>query len=121
MRSHSANLISHSGQHLLMPEVWKVLDDESLIGFRRGWRAEKDGGRLIVRSSGTEPTAVSPRYVIAADWANSALCDAAGIAMRGPVLANMGSAYSLTRRGSIPPAATGRCSAGSTIRVLVGR
>ncbi|OBF59888.1 monooxygenase [Mycobacterium sp. 852002-50816_SCH5313054-b] len=93
VRAHSRYLISHIGQHLLMPAMWEVLDNEPLVDFRRGWRAETDAERLILRSSGAEPTVVSPRYVIAADGANSMLRDAAGIAMRGPVLANMCSVF----------------------------
>ncbi|OBA85937.1 monooxygenase [Mycobacteriaceae bacterium 1482268.1] len=93
VRTHSPYLISHIGQHLLMPVMWKVLDDEPLIDFRRGWRAEMDGEKLILHSSDAAPTVVAPHYVIAADGANSTLRDAAGIAMRGPVLANMGSVF----------------------------
>lgn len=93
VRTHSAYLISHIGQHLLMPVLWDALDNEDLIDFRRGCSAEMDGERLTVRSAGAEPTAVSPRYIAAADGANSTLRDAAGIAMQGPVLANMGSVF----------------------------
>ena len=93
VRSHSAHLISHIGQHLLMPEMWRALDDEPLVELRRGWRAELDGERLTLRSADTDPVVVEPRFVIAADGANSGLRDAAGIAMTGPVLANMGSVF----------------------------
>lgn len=93
VRTHSPYLISHIGQHLLMPAMWEVLDDEPLIDFRRGWRADMAGDELVLRKHGLEPTVVAPRYIIAADGANSTLRDAAGIAMRGPVLANMGSVF----------------------------
>ena len=93
VRSHSAHLISHIGQHLLMPEMWRALDDEPLVELRRGWRAELDGERLTLRSAHSDPVVVEPRFVIAADGANSGLRDAAGIAMTGPVLANMGSVF----------------------------
>lgn len=93
VRTHSPYLISHIGQHLLMPAMWEALDDEPLIDFRRGWRAEMADESLIVHSPGSEPAVVAPRFVIAADGANSTLRDAAGIAMRGPVLANMGSVF----------------------------
>ncbi|WP_374022384.1 FAD-dependent monooxygenase [Mycobacterium sp. HNNTM2301] len=93
VRTHSAYLISHIGQHLLMPVLWDALDNEALIDFRRGCCAEMDGERLILRSAGSQPTVVSPQYIIAADGANSTLRDAAGIAMQGPVLANMGSVF----------------------------
>lgn len=93
VRTHSAYLISHIGQHLLMPEMWRALEDEPLVELRRGWRAELDGEQLTLRSVGSDPMVVEPRFVIAADGANSGLRDSAGIAMTGPVLANMGSVF----------------------------
>lgn len=93
VRTHSAYLISHIGQHLLMPVLWDALDNEDLIDFRRGCCAEMDGEGLTLRSEGSRPTVASPRYIIAADGANSTLRDAAGITMQGPVLANMGSVF----------------------------
>ncbi|BBY66851.1 FAD-dependent monooxygenase [Mycolicibacterium helvum] len=98
VRSHSPFLISHIGQHLVMPALWEALEGEELIDFRRGWRATAavDGGvRPSLRLTSPERTPIEthPRYVIAADGANSALRDAAGIAMKGPALANMGSVF----------------------------
>lgn len=93
VRSHSRYLISHIGQHLLMPVLWKALDDEPLIDFRRGCRAEVTGTRVTLESPGSVPIDASPRFVVAADGANSTLRDAAAIAMHGPVLANMGSVF----------------------------
>jgi len=93
VRGHSPFLISHIGQHLLMPALWEALDDEGLIDFRRGWRADLDAGTLVLEPPGAAPTTGTPRYVVAADGANSSLRVAAGIAMDGPVLANMGSVF----------------------------
>lgn len=93
VRTHSSYLISHIGQHLLMPVLWKALADEPLVDFRRGWRAELVGEELSLQPTGMKPVAVSPRFVIAADGANSNLREAAAIAMTGPVLANMGSVF----------------------------
>lgn len=93
VRTHSAYLISHIGQHLVMPVLWDALDNETLIDFRRGCCAEMDGEQFTLRSHDSQPTVVSPRYIVAADGANSTLRDAAGIAMQGPVLANMGSVF----------------------------
>ncbi|BBZ28936.1 putative monooxygenase [Mycolicibacterium madagascariense] len=93
VRGHSPFLISHIGQHLLMPALWEALDHDESIDFRRGWRADMTTGSLTLRPPHAVPMTASPRYVIAADGANSALRDAAGIAMDGPVLANMGSAF----------------------------
>ncbi|MET7358408.1 FAD-dependent monooxygenase [Streptomyces sp. NPDC005562] len=80
VRTHSPFLISHIGQHLLMPVLWNALEREPLVDFRRGTTARhiKD---------------VSARFVIAADGANSAVRESAGIRMRGRVLANMGSVF----------------------------
>ncbi|MFF0011289.1 FAD-dependent monooxygenase [Streptomyces sp. NPDC005374] len=80
VRTHSPFLISHIGQHLLMPVLWKALEREPLVDFRRG---------VTVRD--TED--VTARFVIAADGANSAVRESAGIRMRGRVLANMGSVF----------------------------
>lgn len=93
VRGHSPFLISHIGQHLLMPALWEALDDEALVDFRRGWRASLDAGTLALEPPRGAPTTETPRYVVAADGANSSLRDAAGIAMEGPVLANMGSVF----------------------------
>ena len=93
VRSHSPRLISHIGQHLLMPVLWKTLADEPLVDLRLGWRAALHGDVLSLRSPNGEIRPVSPHYVIAADGANSTLRDAAGITMEGPVLANMGSVF----------------------------
>lgn len=93
VRSHSPYLISHIGQHLLMPVLWEALDNEPLVDFRRGAHADLSDAGVTLRAAGREPVAVSPRFVIAADGANSTLRDAAGIAMTGPVLANMGSVF----------------------------
>ncbi|BBY30010.1 FAD-dependent monooxygenase [Mycolicibacterium sediminis] len=93
VRSHSPHLISHIGQHLLMPALWEALDAEALVDFRRGWRADHVDGSLLLQPPGAPPTAVVPRYVVAADGANSILRERAGIAMRGPILANMGSVF----------------------------
>jgi 2-polyprenyl-6-methoxyphenol hydroxylase-like FAD-dependent oxidoreductase len=106
VRSHSAYLISHIGQHLLMPVLWDALEHEPRVDFRRGWRADRYDEKLTLRSSGIEPITLSPRFVIAADGANSTLRDAAGITMAGPVLANMGSVFFHAPR--LYPDGTGR-------------
>lgn len=93
VRGHSPFLISHIGQHLLMPALWEALDDEELIDFRRGWRAALDAGALALKPPGAASTTEAAQYVVAADGANSSLRAAAGIAMDGPVLANMGSVF----------------------------
>ncbi|QVI27128.1 FAD-dependent monooxygenase [Mycolicibacterium neoaurum] len=93
VRSHSPYLISHIGQHLLMPVLWKALERAPLVHFRRGVHADLRGDKLTLRSSDRETITLAPRFVIAADGANSTLRDAAGIAMTGPVLANMGSVF----------------------------
>ncbi len=93
VRSHSPFLISHIGQHLLMPALWKALEGEALIDFRRGWHAVMTADQLSLQSPDAMPQNETPRYIIAADGANSSLREAADIAMTGPVLANMGSVF----------------------------
>ncbi|MEW5809185.1 MAG: FAD-dependent monooxygenase [Actinomycetota bacterium] len=94
VRSHSSFLISHIGQHLLMPALWDAVDNEPLVDFRRGWRARYVDGQLLLQGPGEKAAAPSEaRVVIAADGANSVLREGAGIAMTGPVLANMGSVF----------------------------
>ncbi len=94
VRSHSAFLISHIGQHLLMPALWAAVEAEPLVDFRRGWRARYTDDQLLLQGPADRTRSTSDaRFVIAADGANSALREGAGIAMAGPVLANMGSVF----------------------------
>ncbi|KQR99909.1 hypothetical protein ASG12_03880 [Williamsia sp. Leaf354] len=94
VRSHSDFLISHIGQHQLMPILWAALDREPLIDFRRGTSVgsirQQPGSATVVTSRGESITA---EVVIGADGANSGIRESAGIHMRGPVLAKMGSAF----------------------------
>ncbi|MEH3140974.1 MAG: FAD-dependent monooxygenase [Mycobacterium kyogaense] len=93
VRTHSRHLISHIGQHLLMPTLWNAVESEPLVDFRRGCHAEILGSRVVLRSGERDREVVAPCFVVAADGANSALRDKAGISMSGPVLANMGSVF----------------------------
>jgi 2,4-dichlorophenol 6-monooxygenase len=90
---HSPFRISHLGQHILMPILWKAVESEERIDFRRGWCASMVGQSLHLAKQGQPAVEVSARYIVAADGANSKLRDAAGIVMEGPVLANMGSVF----------------------------
>lgn len=94
VRSHSDFLVSHVGQHQLMPVLWSALDDEPLVDFRRSTRVEhvEQHGDAVTAtmSTGEEVTA---RYIVGADGSNSDLRESAGIEMHGPVLARMGSAF----------------------------
>jgi 2-polyprenyl-6-methoxyphenol hydroxylase-like FAD-dependent oxidoreductase len=90
---HSPFRISHLGQHLLTPLLWKAVESEERIDFRRGWCADLAGQTVHLTKPGNPPVEVTARYIIAADGANSKLRDAAGIVMEGPVLANMGSVF----------------------------
>ncbi|GGF96395.1 putative monooxygenase [Rhodococcoides trifolii] len=84
VESQSPFMVSHIGQHILMPTLWQALEAEPLVDFRRG--VDVDPSRAIRDQLGA-------RYLLACDGANSAIRDAAGITMTGPVLANMGSAF----------------------------
>jgi 2,4-dichlorophenol 6-monooxygenase len=97
VRTHSPFLISHIGQHLLMPVLWAALDREPLVDFRRGASVsgiEVDSDRVVARvqQQGQVQTLESA-YAVAADGANSAVRESARIPMRGKVLANMGSVF----------------------------
>ncbi|PAY21970.1 monooxygenase [Dietzia natronolimnaea] len=93
VRSLSDFLISHVGQHLLMPVLWKWLDDEPLVDFRRGVSVRditrvEDG---VVAD--TDLGRIEAQYVVGADGANSPIRESLGIGLRGPVLARMASAF----------------------------
>ncbi|MGU3437788.1 FAD-dependent monooxygenase [Actinomycetes bacterium M1A6_2h] len=88
VESQSPYMVSHIGQHILMPALWDALDAEPLVDFRRG--IDVDPARAVRDQLGAE-------FLLACDGANSAVRDAAGITMSGPVLANMGSAFFTSR------------------------
>lgn len=115
VRSHSPFLISHIGQHLLMPVLWAALQREPLVSLRCGSVAERvtDGpDRAVVdvrpRSGPTEQ--LTARYVVVADGAGSVLRERAGIRLHGAVLAHVGSAFfhspRLFPRGTVKPLLT---------------
>ncbi|GAA5152578.1 FAD-dependent monooxygenase [Pseudonocardia eucalypti] len=96
--SHSRYLVSHIGQHLLMPVLWDAIEADPLIDFRRGVRVQavttdSSGVTVHAADAGGRRVVLPARYVIGADGANSAVRDALGIQMRGPVLAKLGSAF----------------------------
>jgi 2-polyprenyl-6-methoxyphenol hydroxylase-like FAD-dependent oxidoreductase len=96
LRSYSPFLISHVGQHLLMPVLWTALDRHPLVDFRRGASVERvcetPGGIVVDIYPRLGPIErEGARYVIASDGANSVVRERAGIAMQGPVLAHIAS------------------------------
>ncbi|MDV8025257.1 FAD-dependent oxidoreductase [Rhodococcus sp. IEGM 1330] len=97
VESQSRFLVSHIGQHLLMPALWDALDAEPLIEFRRGCAVESidpDSSGARVRGRCANSVAeIEAQYVLACDGANSATRDGTGVGLTGPVLANMGSAF----------------------------
>ncbi|MFD3747363.1 FAD-dependent monooxygenase [Nocardia sp. NPDC058633] len=99
VESQSPYLVSHIGQHILMPVLWEALDREPLVDFRRGvtvTTVDSTTGdvRVSTRAAdGAEASVVHGQYILACDGANSTTRDAAGISLTGPVLANMGSAF----------------------------
>ncbi|GAA1458120.1 FAD-dependent monooxygenase [Williamsia maris] len=94
VRSHSDFLISHVGQHQLMPVLWSALDREPLVDFRRSTRVEHvEQHADTVTATMSTGEKVTARYVVGADGSNSELRESAGIAMHGPVLARMGSTF----------------------------
>ncbi|WP_063065810.1 FAD-dependent monooxygenase [Nocardia violaceofusca] len=98
VQSHSRYLISHIGQHQLMPVLWDALEADPHIDFRRGAEVRdvrRTPSRTTVHAADLRgrTTAISSRFVVGADGANSAVRAALGIGMRGRVLANMGSVF----------------------------
>ncbi|MBX7432676.1 FAD-dependent oxidoreductase [Mycobacterium sp. Y57] len=98
LRTYSPFLISHIGQHLLMPVFWAALEREPLVNFRRGTSVERvceRAGRMVVdiRPRSRPAERLSARYVVAADGANSTVRERAGIAMQGRVLTHIGSVF----------------------------
>ncbi|BBX96237.1 FAD-dependent monooxygenase [Mycobacterium lacus] len=98
LKSYSPFLISHVGQHLLMPVLWAALEREPLVDFRRGTSVERvretsDGIVVDIQPRLGLSDRVAARYVVAADGANSVLREHAGIGMTGKILARIGSVF----------------------------
>jgi 2,4-dichlorophenol 6-monooxygenase len=94
IRSHSPYLISHIGQHLLMPVLWEALEDEPLVDLRRGVNVtDVKCGADSVRITTLGHGAFEGSWAIAADGANSSARQAAGVTMEGKTLARMGSVF----------------------------
>ncbi|MDV6260113.1 FAD-dependent monooxygenase [Rhodococcoides yunnanense] len=98
VESQSRYMVSHIGQHILMPALWGAVDAEPLIEFRRAVTVESvesnsGDAHVVFRTVTDDVSEVRAPYVLACDGANSATRDAAGISLTGPVLANMGSAF----------------------------
>ncbi|MFI7587360.1 FAD-dependent monooxygenase [Spongisporangium articulatum] len=116
VKASSPFLISHIGQHQLMPVLWEAVQAEPLIDLRLGHEVTD----LTVTPEGTvevavgEPSGASTRlaapYAVSADGANSRTRDRMGFDLIGPVLATMGSVFfhapGLHRPGTVRPLLT---------------
>jgi 2-polyprenyl-6-methoxyphenol hydroxylase-like FAD-dependent oxidoreductase len=87
----------HLGQHVLEPMLWEMVRAEPLIDFRTGAsctqvsQSESKVLAMVDRNGAT--TAIESDYLISAEGAASRIRDALGIAMDGPVLAEMSSVF----------------------------
>jgi 2,4-dichlorophenol 6-monooxygenase len=98
LRTYSPFLISHIGQHLLMPVFWSALEREPLVDFRRGTSVERvvesaDGIAVDIGSQHRPLERLAAHYVVAADGASSGVRDQAGIGLQGDVLADIASVF----------------------------
>jgi len=95
VRSHSPYLISHIGQHLLMPVLWEALEKEPLVDLRTGVNVTsiKHGADSVRVSTADHGDSFEGSWAVAADGANSSLREAAGIGLEGKTLARMGSVF----------------------------
>ncbi|MBB4930614.1 2-polyprenyl-6-methoxyphenol hydroxylase-like FAD-dependent oxidoreductase [Lipingzhangella halophila] len=94
VRSHSPYLVSHVGQHQLMPLLWRALEREPLVDFRTASGvvsiADPHGTPTLQLTTGEQ---ITTRHLVAADGAHSTVRNGLGIPMHGPVLAKMGSVF----------------------------
>lgn len=101
--------IAHVGQHLLMPILWRTVASETLITFYQDFKLNSfhdHGNSVAVDLTGPDgkTTSIESRWLIGADGANSAVREQLGIAMEGPVLANMASVFFKMNLEAVHPA-----------------
>jgi 2-polyprenyl-6-methoxyphenol hydroxylase-like FAD-dependent oxidoreductase len=106
--SHCHYHIAHIGQHQLMPALWAWVEKEPLIDFVKGanvraFTSHGAGVTVKVDHQGGSPSSVEAEWLIGADGANSAIREALGIALKGPVLAHMASVFFRAQLDAILP------------------
>lgn len=100
--------ISHIGQHQLMPALWGWVEKEPLISFVKGanildFRAHSSGVTVKLEHQDGSTSSCEGDWLIGADGANSAVREALGIEMKGPVLAHMASVFFRAKLDAILP------------------
>ena len=93
VRSHSDFLLSHVGQHILMPILWRHLESEPLVDLRLGTSVTGFETRDDAITVHCADESFTGRFLVGADGANSPTREHLGITMSGPVLARMGSVF----------------------------
>lgn len=96
--AHCHYHISHIGQHQLMPALWSWVEKEPLVSFVKGvnvggFDSHRSGVTVKIEHQDGSTSNCEAEWVIGSDGANSAVREALGIDMKGPVLAHMASVF----------------------------
>lgn len=100
--------IAHIGQHQLMPALWKWVEKEPLISFVKGatvreFISDSNGATVKIDHQDGGTSTIETDWLVGTDGANSAIREALGIELKGPVLAHMSSVFFRAQLDAILP------------------
>ncbi|RZL03932.1 MAG: FAD-dependent oxidoreductase [Rubrivivax sp.] len=106
--THSHYHIAHIGQHQLMPALWTWVEKEPLISLVKGanvraFTSSNVGVTVKVDHQDGSASTLEADWLVGADGANSAVREALGIELKGPVLAHMASVFFRANLDAILP------------------